>query len=221
MCLERFELSLGEVVSEPTRSAVGEEGDLAVLESEGLGGLLGGRGFVDGHFLCFSEMVAASVRSQLLGLAEEARVVASVKHFRETFFERGDGSIVGEVGGVFAAIRPFGWDAEGFAHFFRGALGGGHFTEIHVDVATVFHRARSFTGSGGSSVADGLDELTSDAFVGDFLVIDVELEEGHGAFDIDADGAGVDVSGRGHDATDGRAVADVGIGVEDHVGHAG
>ena len=85
---ECFELSLREVVSKATRSAVGEEGDLAVLEAESFGGTLCGRIFLHGHFFSFSEVVPASVRSQLLGLAGEARVIAFTKHFRESFFER-------------------------------------------------------------------------------------------------------------------------------------
>ena len=114
-----------------------------------------------------------------------------------------------------------GRDTEGFADFFGSALRDGHFSEVGIDVAAFFDGACAASGPGGSTVADCLDELTTDALVGDFVVVNVELEERHGALDIDSDRAGVDVSGRCHDATNRCAVTKVSIWVEDNLGDAG
>lgn len=85
----------------------------------------------------------------------------------------------------------------------------------------MLHGAGSASGSGRGAVADRFDELTADALVGDFVVVNVELEERHGALDIDSNRAGVDVRRRGHHATDRCTVAEVSIGIEDNLGDAG
>ena len=148
-------------------------------------------------------------------------MVALAEHLGETLFERRDRAIVRKVRRVLAAFRPMSGDAEGFADFFRCALGDGFFAEFGIDVATMFHGASTTASAGGSAVADCFDKLTTDALVSDFLVIDVELEERHRALDIDSDGAGVDVGGRGHHATNRRTVSEVSIGVENNLGDAG
>jgi hypothetical protein len=219
--LESFELTLGQVIPESTRSAVREEGNLPVLETEDFGSSLGGGIFLHGDFFSLPKVVSATVGSELLGLGEEAVGVALAEHLGETLFECGDASIVSEVSGVLASFRPVGGDTESIADFFRGTLGHGDLTEFGIDLAAFFHGTGSFTGSGGSSVADGLDELASDSRVGDFVIVHIELQEGHRAFDIDPDGSGIDVSGRSHHAADGSPVSEVGIGVEDNLGHAG
>lgn len=221
VCFEGFELVFSEVMTEAARSAVGEEGDLAFLEAEDIGSTLGGGVLFDGDFFSLAEVVSAAVGAELLGLAGEAVMVTVVEHFCETFFERGNGAIVGKVSRVFATVRPVSGDAERFADFFGRPLGHDFLAEFSVNFAAVLDGTGSFASSGGGAVADGFDEFASDAWIGDLVVIDVELEERHGTLDIDSDRAWVDVGGRSHHATDGCAVAEVGIGIEDHLGDAG
>ena len=221
MSLEGFELTLGQVVSESTRSAVRQERDLTVLETEGFGSTLGGGVLLHGDFFSLSEVVSATIGSELLGLGEEAVGVAFTEHLGETIFESGNASIVPEVRGVLTSFRPVGGDSKCFANFLRSALGHRFLAEFSIDLAAFFHGTGSLSGSGGSSVTDGLDEITSNPGIGDLVVIDIELQEGHRAFDVDSDRAGVDVGGRSHHASDGSAVSEVGIGVEDNLGHSG
>lgn len=174
---EGLELSLGEIVSESTRSAVGKEGDLSVLQAEDFSGASGLGRFSYGDFFGFSEVVTTTVRAKLSGLVEETRIVSFTEHSRESFFKGGDTTIVTEVSAVFASLRPLDGNPESFANLLGSTLGGGFLAEIHIDLTTFLGVSLSSTGSGGSSLADGGDELTSDSLVRDGIVVDVELKE--------------------------------------------
>jgi len=175
--LEGFELSLGEVVSKSARSAVREEGYLAILESENFCGSLSGGSLLHCDFFGFSEMVSPSVGAELLSLAEKAVVIAITKHFCETFFESRNAPVVAEVRGVFASVCPLGRNPEGLANFWSRSLGHGFFAEFEVYVSSFGGVSLSSACPGGSAFADGIDESTSDTLVGDGVVINVELKQ--------------------------------------------
>lgn len=218
---ESLELALCQVVPESARSTVRKESDLSVFESKDLGGPLRGRGFLHGDFFGFSEVVSTTVGTQLLCLSEETVVVSTVQHLGETLLESGDAAIVSEMSGVFTSFRPVNRDAKGFADFLGSPLGHCFLPELEVNLAAFFGVTLSSTGPGGGSVTNGLDEGASHRLVGDLVVIDIELQERHRAFDVDAHRAGIDMSGRSHYAADGCAVSKVGIRIENHLGHAG
>ena len=220
--LKGFELVVGELVAEAAGAAVGEEGDVAVLEAEGVGDFF--HAGLDGDDFGFAEVVAAAVGAELCDFFGEVRQPPPDVVVEEGVEAAGEGVGVvfgAEVEGVFAAGGPFVGDAEGFAVFLGGAVDGDLFALFGGDAAGFFDGALAAAGAGGDAFEDGVDDVAADFGVVDFARGDVELEEGHGAFDVDADGAGVDVGGGDEDAADGRAVAAVGIGVEDEVGDAG
>ncbi len=74
-------------------------------------------------------------------------------------------------------------------------MDGDLFSEFGGDAAGFFDGALAAAGAGGDAFEDGVDEVAADDGVVDLALGDVHLKEGHGAFDVDADGAGVDVGG--------------------------
>ena len=217
--LEGFELVVGELVAEAAGAAVGEEGDVAVLKAEGFGdGFLAGE---DGDGFGFAEVVAAAVGAELGDFVGEVGEDIVVKEQVEAQGECVGGAVVAGVVGVFAAGGPFGRDAEGFADFLGSAVDGERFAGVGGDAAGFFDGALAAAGAGGDAFEDGVDDVAAELDVIERVGGDVHLEEGHGAFDIDADGAGVDVGRRDEDAADGCAVAAVGVGVEDEGVDAG
>ncbi len=219
--LEVFELALGEEISESAGSAVAEEGDVAIAEAEDVGGGACGWSVDDASDFAFAEVVSAAVGAELADFVGEVFDALGGEDEVEAVLEGVVGPVVGAVGGVLAAGGPFGRDAEGLADAFGGAFGDGEGAGFAIDVACTFDGALAAACAGGGAGDDGFDEGAAGFFVGDDVLGDVELEEGHGAFDVHADGAGVDVGWGDHDAADGCAVSGVAIGVENEVGDAG
>ena len=218
---ESFELAAGEVVPESARSAVAEEGDVIVFQTKDLGGVAGFVGISDFYDLSFAEVVAAAVGSELGNFPWESVVVAAALHAGEAFFEGGDVAIVAEVGAIFATASPLDGDSEFGEDFGSGTAGDCFPSKLNADAAGFPGVALTATSTSGGALANGFDQSTADAFIGDGVFGNIKLQQGHGAFDIDTDGPWVNVGRRDHDAADGGTVAGMGIGVENEVSDAG
>ena len=105
---------------QPTRSAVGEERHLTVLEPEDIGRAPGAG--VIGHVdhLTLAEMIAATVGAELGDLRMEIVDAASIEMTLEPGTKGAARAIVAVVAGILAARRPLRRDAEVGADFLRG-----------------------------------------------------------------------------------------------------
>ncbi len=215
-----LELALREDVSKPARSAVAEERDVIVPQAEDLGGAAHFGVVGELHDLALTEVVSATVGAELGHFVFKAGEAVEGTHFVEALVERGDISIVAEVGAVFATLRPLGRDAEGFAHAAARAFGANLHAEIGGDAAGLFRLALTAARASRRALDDGVDEATADGFVDDFIGGDVHLEQRHGAFDVHADGSWINVRRRDHHAAHRRSVTAVRIGIEHEIGHA-
>jgi hypothetical protein len=89
-----------------------------------------------------------------------------------------------------------------------------------LDKPRLRHVPLTLAGAGRRPFADGVDQRAACRPVGDLVGRQVELQQAHRTFDVDADRAGVDVRRRDEDAADRRTVAEVAVRVEDQVGDA-
>jgi hypothetical protein len=162
---QRLELALREDVPEPARSAVAQEGDVIVPQTENFGrgahrGIIG-----ELHDLALTEVVSTPVGAELHHLVFKAREAVEGTHLVQTLVERGDVSVVAEVGAVFATLRPLGRDAEGFAHAAARAFGANLHAEIGGHAAGLFRLALTTARAGRRAGHDGVDEATTDRLV--------------------------------------------------------
>ena len=74
---------------------------------------------------------------------------------------------------------------------------------------------------GGRAFENRIDERATERLVRHLVCREVELQEAHRAFDVNAERAGIDVRWRREHASDRRAVAGMLVGIEHEVGHAG
>ncbi len=203
---QRLELALREDVPEPARSAVAEEGDVIVPQAENFSrgahrGVIG-----ELHDLALTEVVSTTVGAELHHLVFKAREAVEGTHFVQTLVERGDVSIVAEVGAVFATQRPLGRDAEGFAHALARTFGANLHAEIGGHATGLFRLALTATRASRCAGHDGVDEPTTDRLVHDRIGRNVHLEQRHGALDVHADWPWINVCRRDHHAAHRRSV---------------
>ncbi len=190
---------------------------MAVAQAEGLGG----RMVVGSHHLALAEVVAAAVASQLAHfLGEDLLVAGLIEGAVEAVAQGIGGAVVADVLGVFAALDPVLRDSQFAAEFGGCALGDDAATQGGVDRAALGGLALASARAGGGAFQDRFDEGAAGALVLHGGFGKVQLQEAHGALDVHADGAGVDVRRRDQGAADGGAVAAVSIGVEHELGDA-
>src|SRR5690242_7908636 len=103
---------------------------------------------------------------------------------------------MGDVRGVFAALRPFERDAEGVQDFRRGTFRDDFYAERFTDFAGFARGTLATPRAGGRAFENGVDELAADGFVHDLIRGQIELQKTHRAFDVHADGAGINVRWR-------------------------
>src|SRR4051812_6965201 len=120
---------------------------------------------------------------------------------------------------IFTMLCPFRRNAEVFADGHRRTFNRDPTTELAIHVAIFFHIALTFACSGRRALHNGIDERAADGFVRHSIHRQIELEQTHGAFDVHADRAGIDVCWRDEHTTYGGAVAGVRVWIEDKVGY--
>ncbi len=137
---------------------------------------------------------------------------------------RGEGVarvVVTDVVRVFAAQRPLGRDAKRSTDLGRRPFNERGLTDGVVHEASFLRVPVATARTSRRAVADGVDEGPTNRLVEHGVGRQIELQQAHRTLDVDADGAGVDVRGGDHHAAHGGAVAAVGVGIEDEIGHAG
>ena len=107
-----------------------------------------------------------------------------------------------------------------FADLGRRAFRRHAAAQLGRDAARLARGTLPAPGPGGGAFADCFDEGAADGAFRHRVGGQIEGQQAHGALDVHPDRAGIDVGGRHHHAADGRAVARVGVRVEDEVRHA-
>ena len=126
-----------------------------------------------------------------------------------------------DVKAVLAAAGPFEGDAERLANFGARPLSNDLHSRFAADHAALGSERWPAARAGGQTLADRRDQGAANLPIRDRISGNVHLQKAHRAFDVHANRAGINMRRRDHDATDGRAVAGMGVGVEHQIGHAG
>ena len=130
-------------------------------------------------------------------------------------------SVVADVRGVFAALRPFRRNAERVADALPTRLRSRRVYPSFADAARL--RTVRWPRPGPVGVRFSNASISARRTGRSLISLrrQVELQQAHRAFDVHADRAGINVRRRNQHATDRRAVAAVGVGIEHEIGHAG
>ena len=193
---------------------------MAIAQAEGVDhGGIGGRVHADDFAL--AEVIAAAVAAEPGDFFGEVAQRSVGEVFRQAVAQRVGRAVVAGVEAVFAAGDPLFRHAERGADFGRGTFGDGLGADIDRDATALFHRALAAAGAGRQALADGFDQRSANFLIRHGVGRQIELQQAHGALDVHAYGAGIDVRWRHQHATHGRAIADVGIGIQHNLRHAG
>ena len=218
LLLEVLELRHGEDVSKPARSAVAEERNVAVAQTEDVGAA-SRSGIVDQtRDLAFSEVVSSAVRTELGDFFGEVLHAFGFEDEIKTGSERVVGTIISGVERVFAARSPVAWDSQCLADLGGCPLGHGFGSKNAVHMACFLHASLAAACTGRSAGDNGLDERPAGPLVHDRVLRDVHLEQGHGTLDVHTHRSRIDMGGGNHHAANRRAVSGVSVGIEHHIG---
>ena len=172
-----------------------EECHLAVAEPKRIGDPPGT--VVGSHTddLTLPEMIAAAVRAKLGELVVEVSQGALPLVPGKPIGKGGDGVVMAAVAGILTVIGPVSWNSDRVADLSRRTL------DEHLPADGSPHRPRLFcmplaaARARGRSLTDRVDQCPSHDPVGYRLGRQVELQQAHGALDIDPDRPWIHVRG--------------------------
>ncbi len=219
--LQRAELAAGQLVTKAARAAVGQEGDVVVLQAEGLGHAARTITIGDLHNFAFAKVVAAAVGAELADLV--GKVVAhgrGVQQAVQAIFQRIARIVVAQVEGIFAMRCPMFRDAQGGADFGRGALRRRHLADLCVYMPALLHRALALAGTGGGARDDGIDQCAACAHIINRIRRHIQLQQTHRTFDIHPHRPRINMRRRNQHAPNRRTIPTMRIRVKHQIGHA-